>query len=425
MKKFTSILLVIFWSALGRAQNTATLQWNNTIAGTTSGSDNGIVSFTDNAGNTYAAGTNQNGLFVAKFDNTGAVVQHFQHVDTNNTALSPKIIQTDAMNNIYVGGDKFFDGVYQVSFAKFDPTGNLLWMKDYSNAAGFGNIQSISADNNVSPNYFCYTGYVGDSLWVGKFDVTTSDFAWNTKLIPAGYINAKGLHVSIKSSNIYVAGQTMGTFTNDDALLIRFNALGTLTYLTTLNGSASSQDIAYKVIVNSSGEAFLFGTAYNPGLQYFVSKYDIVGGTSWTSYSGVPAGETIAQAHDLAFNATYSKVYALGSSNHAVTNGNGNIMIFTASSGALAHSAVINFGTENEMPKDLIVDNSENYYIVGSKSNGFLGVKYNSSNALSYTLSYTDLNYWLGSHLDLSGNLFICGTASSTVTLGDVVLKAR
>jgi hypothetical protein len=99
-------------------------------------------------------------LFVVKYDSMGNVVWAKQAVIANvNSGCSGWAITTDKIGNIYIGGD--FDGTVtldsftlngsslgNIFLAKYDPNGNVLWVKQSTGLDGNNwGIGSLSIDN--------------------------------------------------------------------------------------------------------------------------------------------------------------------------------------------------------------------------------------------------------------------------------------
>lgn len=327
-KKFTiiSFLLIAFiaygnaqnalWVKFGINQNGSSASWATAI--TADQANNVIVTgvvdsivffgpYTLHAGGTTTAG---HGGYLVKYDSQGNVLWALSNA-CNSSYITPQSVVTDNNGNIYLSG--YFSGIltfgtftlisnpsgslYTTEFflAKFDPNGNILWLKGAQKYIGDCYSPSLTIDkaNNIyvlgvfqdsiqigTIKLFCpypTTGMFiakykpnGDVIWVNKTAVTQGGVA-------GGYSNYLPQYAiaSDTSANIYA----YGVFTN-----------------TLVSGSLT---------LNSGG-----GTG-NYFMSVFLLKFDSTGSIKWarspkklSSATGVEltAGEGLAITTDPASN---------------------------------------------------------------------------------------------------------------------------
>ncbi|MCB0727459.1 MAG: SBBP repeat-containing protein [Ignavibacteriae bacterium] len=100
-----------------------------------------------------------------------------------------------------------------------------------------------------------------------------------------------------KSGNVYVTGYTRNSVfnpTDEDFLTIKYNSSGILEWSRTYDGpdwNNHSEDRAYALVVDDSGNVYVTGYSQNTGgfitLNYLTIKYNSLGDTLWTRrYSG-------------------------------------------------------------------------------------------------------------------------------------------
>jgi hypothetical protein len=427
MKRLLPIILALFATHMTvHSQNTPVEHWVKNISGSAPGDDSPYTSFRDNSGQTYIAGTNSGGTFICRFDNTGVVNMSLQYVDSNNIIVYPKMLQTDLSGNIYLCGQKFYGTSYFVTIVKFDNTGNLLWNKDYNTNYGAPMLDAFTSDNATNPTTFAYTGRINDSLAVGKFNVLTGTFAWNQKYFPTfgSYIYARGLDVKISGGNIYACGVAQSSVTGNDAIIVKYNGAGSIMYVNTIDGSSSLNDYAAKVVVNSSGDAYIYGTAYSPTLRFFLAKFSSIGGTVWTTYFTTPGGETVDYPVDMKFNNAFTQIYTIGQMNGGATSNDGALILFDPATGSINYSATVNNSTDSEIFSNIVVDNLDNYYLAGMKNVSFFKLlKYDPLNSLVYNANYpTTVTGFTGAHVDNTGNAYITGSKYFTYTYSDAIV---
>lgn len=144
-------------------------------------------------------------------------------------------MHTDAAGNIYVTGrtdsDPSINSNDDATTVKFDGDGNLLWSQSY---AGAGN----------------------------------------------GPDRGSVLKISVVG-NIYVAGRTFNG-TDNDMLLIKYNAAGVQQWVKTFSGGAGN-DVVNDMVVDANENAYLIGNSASAGdtSDLLILKYDAAGSLQW------------------------------------------------------------------------------------------------------------------------------------------------
>lgn len=119
--------------------------------------------------------------------------------------------------------------------------------------------------------------------------------------------------------SVYVTGVTVDN--GNDALLLKFDAAGTLLWERTWGGSASDESLA--VATASDGSVYIAGTATSFGPSsagLFVVKFDPAGNVMWQRISDGAAGNAVAVGPD-------GSVYAAGTTPRADQIGNFDILV--------------------------------------------------------------------------------------------------
>ena len=222
--------------------------------------------------------------------------------------VSGSDIATDIANNYYVIGNfngfanfgsqtKTSLGLWDVFLAKYNSSGNLLWIQQISsgtNQSSYGIGISLDAANNIY-----ITGNFNGSLTFGTFSLTTTggydaftakydnggNFIWAKKY--GSMINDENVAgmATDPNGNIYVAGNA-----SNGQFLVKYNSDGQ--YLWETHTIAHVTDIAY-------GNSGIFLTGYiegtttfgsftlNPSNGWnssFISKQDPSGAFTWANY---------------------------------------------------------------------------------------------------------------------------------------------
>ena len=319
----TTLLLVLQLLSLNvRGQS---WQWakGNKVAGM-----DGWPVATDKFGNVFAAGVSW-GASAAQF---GSVTVPFSHYTV--AGYQSIITKYDALGNVQwakgtmngdtwvIGictdaiGNSFLFGTFQSPavkigniilvntltpaasrqcfLAKFDPSGNVLWAKNFANAqlggAGLGGISSVLGVGGVvtdaAGNVYVTANFQNKAINIGAITLTNTD--------PMG--------------------------TSDDIFLAKFDPNGTVQWAKNYGGSGT--DDAYGITIVPSGDIYIAGQFSSPTIVFgpstiantsttqigFIARFDMGGGARWACGSGGAGGE---YALGLAADAT-GNVYLTG-----------------------------------------------------------------------------------------------------------------
>lgn len=424
MRIYLVLVLILIHTLSIKGQSSPSTQWIKSIHGQAAGNDNINCSFKTNTDEIYVAGNNESGTFITCFTASGSISFTKQLVDSDNNTYIPKIIRVNSTGEIFLSGVRIVSWGLGSDFfvLKLDATGNLLWEKFESMGVGY-NISDIKTDNDNDPNYFVFSGFGFDSLLVGKYNIVDMHLDFLKKHKHASYYGGISTDLALGFGNIYICGY----YGSAAGFLMKFNGFGVLQYENVFTGSGFGYTIPSSVTLNTSGDAFIYGTFNDPSLRFFVRKYNSAGSLAWsTPY--LPAGETISGAIQIVFNNSYSQLYAIGQTNNG-TSDNGALVILNPSSGIINYSTVINYGSNNEQFDEIKIDNSNNYYLIGKNNSGlqYLVNKRSSSNTDLFHSYYTASSSYftdpyIDGFVDESGNIeLIASSYPNTINKKDVV----
>ncbi|MCP4147806.1 MAG: hypothetical protein GY757_08645, partial [bacterium] len=262
-------------------------------------------------------------IFIARYDSSGNLAWVKQAGSTGEDEGNS--ITTDSAGNLLVtgaftGSAAFANtvitsnGFSDIFIAKYDVTGNLVWVKRAGSTA-FDRGFSISASNND----FYITGYYGDTA---DFDNTTLPTNGDRDVFLAKY-NANGNLVWARhgggsywdygystaadnSGNVYVTGffyesatfegTTLSGGIQNDIFIAKYDGSGNLLWIRQAGGS--SYDRGKCIIPDNAGYVYLTGhfktgttfentslTAYGD-YDIFVAKYSDNGSLVWLKQAG-------------------------------------------------------------------------------------------------------------------------------------------
>jgi hypothetical protein len=273
---------------------------------------------TDASGNIYVTGYTGAGLdgnnsyggwdvFLTKFDASG----NWQWTRQDGTGQDDegRAVATDSSGNVYVTGyvRGNFHGITRVGSAdvfisKYNSAGSRLW------SALFGSAEideSFGIACDLSGNVFV-TGWCSGSIegnpylangdnYLVKYDTNGQRQwlrEWGTMNKDTGYSLACDA-----AGSVYVSGYTTGSLYgsplgNRDYFLAKLDASGRL--LWGRQTGTSGHDQGWGVATDAAGNAYvagetggpLDGNAYQGGLDIFLTKYDSIGTSLWTTQIG-------------------------------------------------------------------------------------------------------------------------------------------
>jgi len=277
------------------------LLWAKTYAGSATGVDYGYALAVDQSGNTYVAGFGNGDnptfdIFVLKYDADGNSVwtQRWTSPITNYSAYAYSIA-VDNQGNVFTTGFES-DGLTDGEFItlKFNSSGVLQWATPYN-----GSTSSIDYANHIvvdSDGNSYITGWSGgannlhdmttikydpdgNELWVKRYNGSADDNDYAYWLALDG------------SGNVYVAGQSVETGSDNDITTIKYAPNGDEIWVRHYDGPAHDYDAGQAIAVDGDGNAYVTGNhTLATGLECVTLKYSAAGDLLWTaSFNGPDA----------------------------------------------------------------------------------------------------------------------------------------
>jgi uncharacterized delta-60 repeat protein len=276
--------------------------WADTYAGSATGTDYGYTLAVDQNGNTYVGGFGNGDnpatfdIFVLKYDSNGNRVwtQRWTSPITNYSAYAYSIA-VDNQGNVFTTGfesDGFTDGEFIT--LKFNSSGVLQWATPYN-----GSTSSIDYANHIvvdSDGNSYITGWSGgannlhdmttikydpdgNELWVKRYNGSADDNDYAYWLALDG------------SGNVYVAGQSVETGSDNDITTIKYAPNGDEIWVRHYDGPAHGYDAGQAIAVDADGNAYVTGNhTIATGLECVTLKYSAAGDLLWTaSFNGPDA----------------------------------------------------------------------------------------------------------------------------------------
>ena len=316
--------------------------WEDTYAGSPTGTDYGYALTVDQDGNAYVGGFGNGDnpatfdIFILKYDSNGNRVwtQRWTSPVTNYSAYAYSIA-VDKQGNVFTTGfmsDGFTDGEFIT--LKYDSAGNLQWSARYNNNTSTIDYANCIVEDSSGNSYI--TGWSGgannlhdyttikyspngDELWVRRYNgsANDNDYAYWLALDPSG--------------NVYVTGQSVETGSDNDITTIKYSPDGDVLWMKSYNGPGNGFDAGQAVAVDGDGNAYITGNHTTAtGLECVTLKYSTNGDLLWSASFNGPdqsGGVLISIALDDLANVYVSGfVFSGGASDVATlkydTNGN-------------------------------------------------------------------------------------------------------
>lgn len=264
--------------------------------------------------------------------------------------------------------------------------------------------------------------------WVARYDKGGTDQLYDMTVDAAG--------------NVYVTGASVQVPFTADYLTIKYNSSGVKQWEKSYNGIADSDDRAYAIAVDTSGNVYITGgVAYDN--EIVTIKYDSLGNTLWTiSYTGPTSGHNWTFAKSI-FVDELGYVYVAGTS-EGLVGIHGFFQDYTTIKysplGVQEWEARYNgLGTDADVVNSMTVDDLGNVYITGFSGGGSTGsgdsyndittIKYDSLGSLLWEETYkgpgTSPDEGNMITIDDLGNVYITGKTYTSAANGYDIITIK
>ncbi|MFQ5629977.1 MAG: SBBP repeat-containing protein [bacterium] len=238
-------------------------------------------------------------------------------------------IAVDATGNVYVTGR----GADQYAFAdfltiKYSPDGQRMWVKRYNGPGdSYDEAYGLALDN--AGNIYI-TGRSHDKNgWTGDYDYATIKYngngaeMWVARHSGPGNTQDYAEKIAVDASgNVFVAARSVGTGTQDDYLLVKFNNRGVVEWSQRYNGPGDFSDWVSDLKVDRAGNVYVTGSSEGVDTRrdFATIRYNTHGEQVWLARYNAPGNlpdEPYALGIDL-----YGNVYVAGSAYHTSSGTN-------------------------------------------------------------------------------------------------------
>ncbi|HEX5220922.1 MAG TPA: SBBP repeat-containing protein, partial [Verrucomicrobiae bacterium] len=382
----------------------------------------------DPANRVVVTGTSQGDYTTITFSSAGVLLwtNRYDRGDDGASAVA-----TDSSGNVFVTGGSDFGTGPDWATVKYSSSGSELWANHYNGRAssdGYPQAVAVDGSGNV-----IVTGY---SYGNGSYqDYATIKYSsagvalWTNRYNGPANGTDEAVAVAVDSSgNVFVTGHSQSS--SADYFTIAYSSAGSTLWSRRYNGSANANDLAYAMVLDSTGNVIVTGYSIDSisAGDYLTIKYSNGGFPLWTNqYSGAGAFDDYAQA------------VAVDSSGNVIVTG-----YVTSSAGDYDYATIKcsssgvplwtnryhGPGNDNDQAYAVVVDHSDNVIVTGSSHGDaadydFLTIKYSSVGVALWTNRYNGpangYDQAWSVAVDKSDNVIVTGGVSSEATGYDYV----
>lgn len=226
------------------------------------------------------------------------------------------------------------------------------------------------------------------------------------------------------SGNVYVTGYSTGPDANVDYATIKYNANGNIIWVKRYNGVGDSIDVAYSIAVDQTQNAYVTGMSSGIGtdLDFLTIKYAPNGDTLWTRrYNGPGNDEDVAKS--IVVHSS-GDIYVAGYSIGIGTSYDYTTIKYNSSGDQIWVSRYNGPDSSEDIAASIAIDAVGNSYVTGygrdvGTNYNYTTIKYNSLGAEQWVKIYDGGDLWDYAYaiaVDSAANVYITGESDGDLT---------
>jgi uncharacterized delta-60 repeat protein len=432
MKNCTFLLGLLFTICTSVFGDGPPQQWVAHYNGPGNGSELAYDLAVDNSGNVFVTGSSYGSstyddYATVKYDPNGTElwVRRYNGPDNGNDGASD--IAIDSSGNVYVTGYSYGVGTStDFATAKYDTNSNQLWASRYNGPDNSDDSASaLAVDNSgniyvtgVSFGSTTGTDYAtvkygpdGNQLWAARYNGpdNSDDEAYDLAIDSLG--------------NVYVTGVGFSTSAGADYVTVKYDPNGNHLWVAHYDGQENSDDSAYALAVDNPGNVYVTGISFGDSTDYDYAtvKYGPDGNQLWAArYNGPDNSDD--EAYDLAIDRS-GNVYVTGVSFGGSTGYDYATVKYGPGGNQLWAARYNGPDNSDDYVSALTVDSSGSVYVTGysfgsSASADYVTVKYDQDGTQSWVARYNGTgnseDYVYAIAVDNSGNVYVTGQSVSS-----------
>jgi uncharacterized delta-60 repeat protein len=273
----------------------------------------------DSSGNVYitgSTGSSNEDCGTIKYDSLGDELWVARYNGPGNGTDTPFSLVLDD-NSVYVTGiSDAMPGTGQnmdIITIKYDNAGAEQWVARYDGPASDydkGNCVTVDHDGNVYVTGYSSGGGSSFDYITIKYDLLGNQIWAENYDYANGSDQAKSCAVD-ENGNIYVAGFSYGSGTNNDFATIKYNSAGQQQWVARQNGMANSDDKAQALILDDNYNIYVTGYSTTQNVDITTIKYDSSGSQLWIIYYNSSGTSNVDVANSISLDSN-ANVYVIG-----------------------------------------------------------------------------------------------------------------
>lgn len=369
--------------------------WVRRYNGPANGYDKPKALAVDIDGNVYVAGTSMNAsgservYATIKYAPVGDTLWIRRYDDPNSSNDECQAMTLDLLGDVYVTGyvATATQGVDIVTI-KYSTDGDSLWTAKYSGGLNDIPLAIYATDNYVYVSGYCERASTNEQVLIIKYDAVTGDELQVATYDPTSNMDYAAFVTGDAAGNIYVAGaQNLdGVQLNTAYLTVKYDANLNWVWAKTYDGSDNFWDRIRGLGLDNAGNIYVTGTTMEliNGQELWcitTIKYQPNGNVAWTSvYPGQDSMDAVVDGYNLAVDPCSNYVYVTG--REVVQPGGDYLTIikYNSSTGAILWSRIPSGqGGYGGDGYNIVADDFQNIYVTGKVKSDYFTLKYDKS----------------------------------------------
>ncbi len=242
-----------------------------------------------------------------------------------------------------------------------------------------------------------------------------------------GYDEATSIFID-GAGNVYVAGASTGTNSGFDFTVVKYNSDGVTQWISRYNGPANSEDDAYLVKVDNSGNVYISGASTGSGTEfdYCVVKYNSIVVQQWTARYNGP-GNATDEVYSLQIDNT-GNVYITGYSNGGASSDDICTIKYNSAGVEQWNKRYNGSANNDDYGNSIQIDNTGNSYVTGAvtrtgSDQDYITIKYDANGNQIWTVFYNgpgnSIDFPSSNAIDVNGNIYVTGYSVGSGTSRD------
>jgi hypothetical protein len=410
--------------------------WVRRYNGPDNGSDRASMVVADQAGNSYVTGSSR----TPSNGDDWATIKYLPSGDTawvrradgwgHDEDVANAVAVDRAGNVIVTGFTTNLSGNINIATIKYDPNGNLVYVKEFDGADHLddrGFALALDTAGNAYVAGYITTADNGRDWMIIKY-MPNGDTAWTRSADGWGEADDVIYGVALDDSgNVIATGYTTNLGGNINIGTIKSDPDGNVVYVKEYDGPTHNGDAAIAVAVDAAGNAYVTGASMGATSNDYVTvKYLPSGDTAWARrYNGTANGDDFAYA--IALDAA-GNALVTGSS---VGAGSGTdwLTIKYLPNGDTAWTRRANgWANASDESYSVAVSRSGDVFVTGftmslGSNINYGTIMYRPDGSLGWVKEYdgpaADQDYASSVAVDTAGNVFVTGHSMGLATVYD------